>query len=456
MNKFISNVYHTIEKYHMLNSGDNVVVGLSGGADSCVLLAALCEMKEKLGISLVAAHLNHGIRGEEALRDQQFSKEFSHTYGIPFVTMDVSVPEYSKENKISSEMAGRELRYEFFQNVCKEYNCDKIAVAHNLNDRAETIVLNLIRGSAASGMEGIKPTNDSIIRPLIETARKDIEAYAQQQNINYITDSTNLEDIYSRNIVRNNILKQMCDINENAIENIIRCSDIISCENDFINSSLNATDIIVCSACDVSVDKAEFLKLHKAIKRRCILDALYKTSDNLQNVSSKQIDAVINNLNTGNKFEFGNGAKAYVTNDAIVFSNKFPDIAEYLYKIEVPGVVRIKETNCVYKFEFVPKYEKVQNSLCISLDNIDTNNIVLRTKKDGDFFKPFGMTSHKKVKKFFIDLKIPSCERNLYPLLVSENNVLGIIPLRASEDCRVKHSSQKILKITKCGGTYDE
>jgi len=456
LNQLINNVCNTIKKYNMLNHGDKVVVGLSGGADSCVLLDVLCRLKDIIGISVVVAHLNHGIRGEEARRDQNFSEIFSKHYNVQFVTSNVNVPEYSARNKISSEMAGRQLRYKFFDEVCKNYNCNKIAVAHNLNDRAETILLNLIRGSAASGMEGIKPTNGNIIRPLVETMRKDIESYAQLNNIDYVTDSTNLEDIYSRNIVRNKILSQMCSINQNAIENIIRCSDIITCENEYINHELDKENVFVCKNDEVHINKIKFIEFHSALKRRCVLEAIRKLNGNSQNISAKQIDLVTNNLKTGNQFQLGNNVQVYITGDSIIFSDKKLGYAEYTYTPKIPGEIEIKETNSVYKFEIVPKYERTENSLCISLDKVDTNNIVLRTKKDGDYFKPFGMTSHKKVKKFFIDSKISLYERNLYPLLIYNNDVLGIIPLRVSEDYKVDKNTKKILKITKTGGTYDE
>jgi len=453
---FEENVLSTINKYNMLNRGDRVVIGLSGGADSCALLCVLSSLRDKLGIKLYAAHLNHGIRGQEAIRDMEFSKNLALRFNVDFVSKTVSVPSYAKENKISPEAAGRVLRYEFFEEVCAQYDCNKIAVAHNKNDRAETIILNIIRGSAARGFEGIKAVNDNIIRPLIETSRDEIEHYAYESKIDYMTDSTNLEDIYARNIVRNNILTQMSKINSNAIGNIIRCSEILSSESEYLDHSVERENIIKSEDDRILVDKNKLISLHTSMRRRVIISALIKLCGNTQNVSSRQIDSLSSNIRTGKVYKFGNGAYAGITSQYVVFSKSLPVSVQYEYKLKIPGIIEVKETGLVYKFEFVSKYEKKSNSLCISLDGIEEDNLILRTKKDGDVFRPFGMNGLKKIKNFFIDSKIPSFERCLYPLLIDDKNVLAVLPIRSSEECRVNENTKKILKITKLGGTYDK
>lgn len=438
----------------MLESGDRVVVGLSGGADSCTLLSTLCSLKNVLKIEIVAAHLNHGIRGDEALRDMNFSRKFAQGYSLPFVEKTVSVPEYVSKNKLSSEEAGRKLRYEFFYEVCKQYNCNKIAVAHNLNDRAETILLNIIRGSASKGFEGIKPTNGCIIRPLIETSRCDIEEYALQKRISYVTDSTNSEDIYARNIIRNTVLPQMKKINSAALENIIRCSEIISSESSFIDSVLTDSNIIKEYDDMVVIDREAFIKCHDTLKKRSIIKALYLLIGNTQNISYKQIKTLIESISTGNKYSFGNGAYAIVTSDKIEFSKKPYEEIDYSYSIKVPSVLKINETGVEYRFEFVPKHIKKDNSVCIAFD-YDDENLIVRTRNDGDKFHPSGLNGTKKIKNFFIDNKIPVYDRAVYPLVEKNGKILAVIPLRVSEEARVTNKTNKILMITKVGGTYD-
>ncbi len=456
MLSFEAKVIEVINKYNMIENGDRILVGLSGGADSCALLCVLSSIAERFDIKITAAHLNHGIRGEEALRDQEFSKSFAKRYSIPFVTKNVSVPEYTKIHKLSSEEAGRQLRYEFFHEVCKKYNCNKIAVAHNMNDRAETVLLNIIRGSASRGFEGIKAVNNNIIRPLIESSRESIEEYAKDNNIYYVTDSTNSMDIYARNIVRNSIIPNMKKINPGALENIIRCSEIISLENEYIESVIE--NLSVTEKCDnlIKIDKQRFLSLHVSLKRRVIISALTKLCGSTQNVSLAQINALINNTSTGCQYSFGNGARCVASADEIIFSNTILHQAQYNYKINVPCVLNISETGIAYKFEFVSKYVNKPASICISLDNYDEENLTVRTRNDGDIFSPMGMNGTKKVKKFFIDCKIPSHERGLYPIIECKNKILAIFPLRVSKEARVTNTSKRILMITKLGGTYDK
>lgn len=456
MNKFYDNLLHTIEKYNLIESGDRIVVGLSGGADSCALLHSLSTMFEGTDVKLFAAHLNHGIRKEEAKRDQLYSEDFSKRCLVDFVTKEVDVPSYARENKISDEMAGRALRYDFFYEVCEKYNCNKIAVAHNKNDNAETILLNLIRGTGSNGFEGIKPKNGKIIRPLINTSRKEIEEYSLQNKIEYVTDSTNLSDIYARNIIRNQILPKMNEINSAAIDNILRFSDIISQENSFINGYIKNSDLITTVGDSLQIDRKKFELLHPAIRRRTLLKAIIDFRGSTVNISMKQIDALSLNIKTGNTFTFGSECKATVNATHILFTKQASDEICYEYRISIPGKIKIKEIGSEYKFEYVTNYVHRQNSLCISADNLDEKDVFIRSRQPGDTFVPYGMKGSKKIKSFFIDAKIPAYERQNFPLLVNKSEICCIFPLRVSENYKVTESTKKILMITLVESTYDE
>ncbi len=447
-------VISTIKKFNMLNPGDRIVVGLSGGADSCVLTYILSKICISHGITVVAAHLNHGIRGQEADRDMEFSKAFASSLGIEIVCKKVSVPQYAKEHKLSEEMAARTLRYEFFDEVCAQYNLNKVAVAHNKNDSVETILLNLIRGSGSKGFEGIKAVNGNIIRPLIDIDRKDIEDYAKSKDIGYITDSTNLQDVYARNILRNNILPKMTEINSGAIDNIIRCSEILGKDADFFETEISKLDLFEIKENQVVIDRTKFDKLHPALTSRCVFKAIFYLLGNTVNISSNQIEQFCLNIRTGNVFAFGNGAKAYVTSQSLIFTNEICNIDDYEYNITIPGKLFVNETASTYNFEFVDNYSFKPDSVCVSADNIE--RLTLRTKRDSDVFKPYGMNGTKKIKSFFIDCKIPANDRKKYPLLVSNDEIVAVIPLRISDDYKVTKGTKKILQITKIGGTYDK
>ncbi len=449
MNKLETLVYDTIKSRNMISEGDKVVVGLSGGADSSTLLYVLCKLKSVIGFEIVAAHLNHGIRGEEALRDMRFSEEFAKELGVDFCNKTVDTIDYASKNGLSVETAGRKLRYDFFDDVCTQYGCNKIAVAHNKNDRAETIIMNLIRGCGANGLEGIKAVNESIIRPLIDVSRNEIEEYASINNINFVTDSTNNEDIYTRNMVRNKIISYMKDINPNVVNNIIRTADIISDENDYINSKCAELCPMYCDDLKVYLSKKSFRKLNSIEKRRVILSAIEKIVNSTDNVTYSQIVNALKTEATGKEIHFANGVILTYTSDKVVFSLSKDEICNYCYQLKPNEPLVVKETNTTYLMTVVDKVSKEKNTVYISADDIDINNIMLRSRNEGDIFKPSGLDGKsKKVKKYFIDSKIPADERNNYPLLVCNDKILAIIPLRVSYEHTVSDTTKKIIKIT--------
>ena len=197
-----NSVLKAIKQFSMLEKSHNVTVALSGGADSVSLLHILYELRDELGITLSAAHLNHMIRGDEALRDENFARQECEKLGIPFFCERADVPKYAKEHRVSTELAAREIRYEFLSNVSDGL----IATAHTASDNIETIIFNLARGTGLKGLCGIPPVRENIIRPLIFCTREEIEAYCSANRLSYVTDSTNLSDDYSRNKIRHTIV----------------------------------------------------------------------------------------------------------------------------------------------------------------------------------------------------------------------------------------------------------
>ena len=213
----------TISKYHMLKKGDSVVLGISGGADSVALLHLLCKQREELNLTLFVVHINHGIRGVEADRDEGFVRKLCARWRVNFKAETFDVPKMAKEMGITEEECGRHVRYEAFENCLKANNASKIAVAHNLNDQAETLVMRLCRGTGLTGLSGIAPVRGHIIRPLIECSREEIEAYLEELHQPYCTDSTNLKEDYTRNKIRLNLLPYMeKEMNAGVIRNLAK------------------------------------------------------------------------------------------------------------------------------------------------------------------------------------------------------------------------------------------
>ena len=205
----LKKICNTIDKHNMLIYGDSVLAALSGGADSVCLLISLCKLKEKYNLSVFAAHLNHKIRGEEADSDEMFAMNLCEKLGVPFFSKSEDVLKYAKDNSLTSEEAGRVLRYEFFDEICNKHSISKIATAHNLNDNTETVMMRFIRGSGINGLCGIPYVNGNIIRPLLDIKRAEIETFLDAENQDYVTDKTNKEPIYFRNKVRLNLIPEI-------------------------------------------------------------------------------------------------------------------------------------------------------------------------------------------------------------------------------------------------------
>lgn len=227
-------VEDTIKKYNMLNHGDSIVVGLSGGPDSMCLLHVLMGLKEAWGLKIYAAHLNHQFRGRDADEDALYVKKKCEEWGIEVFIQVFNVPAYAKEKGLSSEEAGREIRYKLFYEVAHKVGANKIAIAHNMNDNAETVLMNLFRGSGIEGLKGIEATRGEIIRPLINVRRDEIEAYCHEKKLNPRIDKTNLEPIYGRNKVRLELIPYIeKHFNGNIMSTLQRLSDIVTIENGF-------------------------------------------------------------------------------------------------------------------------------------------------------------------------------------------------------------------------------
>lgn len=224
-------VLNTIKEYKLIETGEKVVIGVSGGPDSMCLLNILNNLKKDLNIDIFVAHINHMIR-EEADSETEYVKEFCKKIDVECFVKKVNVIKISEESKLGTEETGRRIRYDFFREIKKKTNSDKIATAHNLNDNAETVLMNIIRGSGSSGLKGIEPIKNDLIRPIIKCKRDEIEDYCNTLKLNPKFDKSNEENIYTRNKIRNLLLPYLKEnFNPNIIETINRMSDLLKQEN---------------------------------------------------------------------------------------------------------------------------------------------------------------------------------------------------------------------------------
>ena len=300
---------NTIKKYNLIKTNDVIVVGVSGGPDSITLLTCLNKYKDKFQYKLVVAHINHLIR-KDSTEDEQFVEKLCKKLEIPFEVKRAEVAEIAKTEKRGEEEVGRKIRYDFFDEVARKYDANKIAIAHNMNDNAETVLLNLIRGSGLSGLEGIQPQEyGKYIRPLIECSRDEIEKYCEENDLQPRIDSTNSEDIYKRNEIRHKVLPMLKEFNPNIVETLSRTSKIVKENNDFVTqeSAKTYTKIAKKEGRNlVNFELADFNKLENSIRTNLIIYTINDLLGSVKDISKVNIDDVIElaNNNVGNKYIF--------------------------------------------------------------------------------------------------------------------------------------------------------
>ncbi|MDO4380881.1 MAG: tRNA lysidine(34) synthetase TilS [Clostridia bacterium] len=266
----ICKVKETINRYAMLENTSSVAIGLSGGADSVCLFDVLLKLRTEFGFEIAAVHVNHNLRGEEALRDQKFVEELCKKNGVKLNVVSEDVSALAKKMHIGIEECGRKVRYEAFEST----GCDKIAVAHSLSDCIETTVFNLIRGSSLSGITRIPPIRGKIIRPLINCTSEEIRRYCNENNLDFVVDSTNLHDDYSRNFIRERIIPQFSRLNGNFAESFERFYDSVEKDENFLN--LQAEQLFEKAVVNSGFSREILLSSDEAVLKRWLRFILNK------------------------------------------------------------------------------------------------------------------------------------------------------------------------------------
>lgn len=320
-------VKETIKKYNLINSGDKIVLGVSGGPDSIAMLDILNQLKDEMNFEIYVVHINHNIRGKDADEDEEYVKKFCEKYNIKFFAKKIDVPAIAKNKKIGTEEAGRKVRYEYFDEILQKTNSNKIGIAHNKNDKVETIIMHLLRGSGVSGLRGIEPIRENkFIKPLIECDRQEIEKYCKENNLQPRIDKTNFENEYTRNKIRNIVIPYIKEqFNPNIIETITRLSEVISNEDNFIEKIAQETYnklLVIEENNRIELNLKEFNLLDEVLKNRIILIATKKIFGSTQGIEKVNITDIIKlcNNNIGNKFLMPNkNLKVLVQNRKVNF-----------------------------------------------------------------------------------------------------------------------------------------
>ena len=325
-------VLETIKKYNLIENGDKIVLGVSGGPDSISMLNILNDIRNDrnlhMSFDIIVAHVNHMIR-EEAKEDEKFVKDFCNKIDVPFYSTSIDVQKIANNNKMGTEEAGRNARYEFFDEILTKTNANKIAIAHNKNDKVETMIMNMLRGSGTAGLKGIEPIkNNKYIRPLIECERNEIEQYCKENNIDARIDRTNFENIYTRNKIRNVVIPYIKnEFNPNIIKTMDRLSQLIKEEDEYLENTVKKIYkelIIEEKENEFVMDLKGFNKQEKVIKSRLLLYTISRLLGSTKGIEKIHIEDVIKlcQNNIGDKYLTPNkNIKVLVKNHKIYFIN---------------------------------------------------------------------------------------------------------------------------------------
>ncbi len=433
MSEIIAKINKTVQKYNMLSIGDTVVVGVSGGADSMLLLYYLIQKREELSLNIIAANVEHGIRGQESIDDTAFVEEYCKSNNVTFKCLRINAVAEAEKAGVGVEEYSRDRRYSFF----RSFNADKIATAHNLSDNVETLLFRISRGTSIKGCCGIPAVRNNIIRPLIQCSGREIRNACIELNIPYVIDSTNNDNTYSRNLIRNCIVPEFSKINSNFENNALRFIESVKEDEDCLDMLANECFDASFKNNVLIIDKLK--KYHISIIKRTFIKyfSLYDiTLDELHlNSLLRLLDAPSRLQIKGNYFAVSDKRRIRIAIfeqtidlDTVIIDKKIISRNEFL-------------TNCellIKKFAFYCDYDKIVGIFGI------------RPRDEGDYISPAGRGCSKSLKKLYNEYSIPVEERENIPVIFDERGIIGIYGYCCDERVKIDSGTVNVLllKIT--------
>lgn len=461
-----------IQKYHMLTCGDRVIAGVSGGADSVCLFLMLLELRKKIGFDLIAVHVHHGLRGEAADQDQQFVETLCEQHRIPLEIFRVNLESIAKKRKQSLEEAGRMVRREAFDSVCKKYGGNKIALAHHQNDNAETLLWNLSRGTGLDGLGGIRPVNGKFIRPLLCMNRKEIEEYLAKRKQSYCIDETNAGTDYTRNKLRHLVLPILEEqVNSAAVRHMNETMEQIWELQEYMQEQVEAA-YQECvqehfeKACWIQIQQKSFEIFPELIKKMVIRKGMEQVGGKKRNLSHKHVDVMMELMNkqVGRTLNLPYEMHAKRNYEGIRLEKrrtylsgeekKAGIIQECMAELNIPGETILADRNLKLRCKIL---EKPKNFSIKDIPQkiytkwfdygIIKSSLYIRTRQAGDTIVIDEKGHQKKLKNWFVDEKIPKEVRDSQLLLAENNEILWVLGHRMSQAYQVKQSTKWILQI---------
>jgi tRNA(Ile)-lysidine synthase len=467
----LKTVRKTIEASAMLDRGEHILVAVSGGPDSIALLQVLFRLTDEYRLRLTVAHLNHGIRGEEAKREQEFVSNLCAEMGITCICKTVEIRMLQVGSGKSIEEIGREERYQFLHATAESCGARKIATGHHRDDQAETVLINLIRGSGTEGLRGITPVREGrIIRPLLHVSKGEILAFLNRERLAYVVDKSNLSPMFLRNRIRNELIPELATLyNPRIVEGLCHMAEIVRREDDYMENTVRQVLHqwgIVPGAAETLMPIAPFQKLHEAMQARIIKYLLEAVAPSGNGIGYRHIEAVlaISRPSLHSHVSLDLPCLICVDREGSVLRirrvfrrqirrdrrNEITLSSAYSYPVEVPGMVYLKVISRNIRFEMIdkPDLQEMKDQPRAAFMDYERISppLILRNYRSGDRIDLLGMKGMKKVKSYFIDSKIPSTPRNNIPLLVDDRSVIWITGERISDRVKVTERTKKVLK----------
>lgn len=437
----VTKVQEYIVHHKLFTKQSKVLVGLSGGPDSMVLIHLLMQ----LGYNCIAAHCNFHLRGKDSDKDVAFVSKWCTENNIPLFTIDFDTEEYAATNKISIEMAARELRYNWFEKLRLEQNADVVGIAHHQDDSVETILINLIRGTGIKGLTGIPIVNKHIVRPLLQVSRRQIMEYLSSNKVPYVIDHTNEEEMYTRNIIRLKVLPTLKKLNPSVKNSIITTSNNLKEAEKIYNGYINQAieEVLNNNLIDIAKLKETYSPQSVLFE---ILSPIGFTSSVIEDISNN-LDSIPGKMYHADGFRLLKDRDYLIISDIELGELQNKDKEYLIYADSTDKNLPFSLT--VHKEEYTPEFEIKRNKAILHCD-IDklAFPLTLRRWKEGDWFVPFGMKGKKKLSDFFSDNKFSIFQKEETWVLLSDNDVVWIVNHRADNRFRITEATNTVYTLS--------
>lgn len=454
-NKQWERVDRFLKKWKLIERGDHILLGISGGADSVCLARYFLAKRESLALNLYAVHVNHMLRGDEAKRDEEFVREFCRQWNIPLHVEYRDIKKESREKKCSEEEAGRLARYECFTNYARQHQCSKIAVAHHQNDAAETILFRMIRGTGVQGMVGILPVNGEIIRPFLCLSREEIIDVLKELKQDYVDDSTNKCEEYSRNYIRHRILPEMEHINKKATVHVselgMQMQELLA----YIAPKMDALykeKVVHRENGELFLEEQVFYEMDLFEQKEILRRMLFETCGHQKDISLVHIEQLLTLMGNqeGKQQDCPYNVLARKTGEGLVLTKKSKSAKSAEQPLE-NSLENPLEDSLEVEFSILPwNGGKVAKRDCVKYFDYDKMKYkpCLRTRESGDYFIMDKEGHHKSLARYFIDAKVPSADREKQVLLADGSHIMWILGGRISEFYKVSSDTKRVLKVS--------